>query len=167
MEESAFTWWLFALLLLAASVLLRGMFALKNDVMLFCGAWNSPEPEREVVVPPPPTPPPQPQQQQQQQQQQGQQQQRQQEDLGELFHRVQDDDPTTEILVRAPHPLPKQIAVTRTGGKYHSPLCGSLHNKTGVEYFKPCLTCTPLMYVPLQRVFHNGPEPPSSSAAPA
>ena len=61
-------WRWFALLLLAVlSVLLRGIFALKNDVMLFCGAWRSPEPELEVVVPPPPPPPPQPQQQQQQQ----------------------------------------------------------------------------------------------------
>ena len=52
-------WRWFALLLLAVlSVLLRGIFALKNDVMLFCGAWRIPEPELEVVVPPPPPPPP-------------------------------------------------------------------------------------------------------------
>lgn len=157
MEEGGFPTWSFAFLLLAVlSVLLRGIFALKNDVMLFCKAWRSPEPELDVVVPPPPPPHPQPQQQQQQQQQ-GQQQQRQQEDLGGV---VQDDVQRTERLARAPHPLPKQIAVTRTGGKYHSPLCGSLIHKTGVEYVTPCLSCTPLMYVPLQRVFHNGPEVP-------
>ena len=66
-------WWWFALLLLAVlSVLLRGLFALKNDVTLFCDAWRSPAPDLEVVVAPTQPPPPQPQQQHQQPQQQQQ-----------------------------------------------------------------------------------------------
>ena len=92
------------LLLAVLSVLLRGIFALKNDVMLFCGAWRIPEPELEVVVPPPPPPPPlQPAHLQQghtfedidamfQQQQQQQQQQRQPRVFGLGRARTDEDD---------------------------------------------------------------------------
>jgi hypothetical protein len=61
---------------------------------------------------------------------------------------VQNDDPRTEVLVRVT--IPRQIATTCTGDKYHSPLCGNVQNKRGVKYLQPCLTCSPC--------FQNFPE---------